>query len=40
VITREALAALDRPAGAARVPELWDGHSAPRIVDAIEEASR
>jgi UDP-N-acetylglucosamine 2-epimerase (non-hydrolysing) len=40
VITREAFAALDRPAGAARVPELWDGHAAPRIVDAIEEASR
>ncbi|HXU08602.1 MAG TPA: UDP-N-acetylglucosamine 2-epimerase (non-hydrolyzing) [Blastocatellia bacterium] len=39
-ITREALAALDRPAGAARVPELWDGHAAERIVDAIEEASR
>lgn len=40
VITREAFAALDRPAGAARVPELWDGHAAPRIVDAIEEATR
>ena len=40
VITREALPALDRPAGAARVPELWDGHAAARIVDAIEEASR
>lgn len=40
VITREAFAALDRPSGAARVPELWDGHAAPRIVDAIEEASR
>jgi UDP-N-acetylglucosamine 2-epimerase (non-hydrolysing) len=40
VITREALAALDRPVGAPRVPELWDGHSAPRIVDAIEEARR
>ena len=38
VIAREALAALDRPAGAARVPELWDGHAAARIVDAIEEA--
>jgi UDP-N-acetylglucosamine 2-epimerase (non-hydrolysing) len=40
VITREALAALDRPASGARVPELWDGHAAVRIVDAIEEASR
>jgi len=40
VIAREAFAALDRPAGAARVPELWDGHAAARIVDAIEEASR
>jgi UDP-N-acetylglucosamine 2-epimerase (non-hydrolysing) len=40
VIRREALAALDRPAVAARVPELWDGHAATRIVDAIEEASR
>jgi UDP-N-acetylglucosamine 2-epimerase (non-hydrolysing) len=40
VITREALAALERPAGPARVPELWDGHAAARIVDAIEEASR
>jgi UDP-N-acetylglucosamine 2-epimerase (non-hydrolysing) len=40
VIKREALAALDdrRPAG--RVPELWDGHAAGRIVDAIEDASR
>lgn len=40
VIRREALAALDRPAGAARVPELWDGQAAARIVDALEEASR
>jgi len=40
VIAREAFAALDRPAGVARVPELWDGHAAARIVDAIEEASR
>jgi UDP-N-acetylglucosamine 2-epimerase (non-hydrolysing) len=40
MISREALAALDRPAGAVRVPELWDGHAATRIVDAIEEASR
>jgi UDP-N-acetylglucosamine 2-epimerase (non-hydrolysing) len=40
VIKREALAALDRPRSEARVPELWDGHAACRIVDAIEEASR
>ena len=39
VITREALAALERQASPARVPELWDGHAALRIVDAIEEAS-
>jgi UDP-N-acetylglucosamine 2-epimerase (non-hydrolysing) len=40
IIKREALDALadDRPAG--RVPELWDGRAAGRIVDAIEEASR
>ena len=38
-IKSEALAALDRPASPARVPELWDGHTAARIVDAIEEAS-
>ncbi len=39
VIKREALSALDdrRPAG--RVPELWDGRAAGRIVDAIEESS-
>ena len=39
VIKREALAALARPAPEARAPELWDGHAAVRIVDAIEEAS-
>jgi UDP-N-acetylglucosamine 2-epimerase (non-hydrolysing) len=39
VIKREALAALEQPARAARVPELWDGHAAVRIVDAIEQAS-
>lgn len=38
-IKREALAALDRPSPAARAPELWDGHAASRIVDAIEEMS-
>ena len=40
VITREAIAALDEPGGARRVPELWDGHAARRIVDAIEETRR
>lgn len=40
VIVREALAALERPARPARAPELWDGHAATRIVDAIEAASR
>lgn len=39
-IKREATQALDYPRLAARVPELWDGHAARRIVDAIEEASR
>lgn len=39
VITREALAALERPSPAARAPEFWDGHAANRIVDAIEEMS-
>lgn len=38
-IKREALAALERPSPPARAPELWDGHAAARIVDAIEEAS-
>lgn len=40
VIKREAMAALDKEAASSRVPELWDGRAAPRIVDAIEEASR
>ena len=40
VIRREAFAALDSPPPRGRVPELWDGHAAARIVDAIEEASR
>src|SRR5689334_13164500 len=40
VIRREAFAALDNPPPRGRVPELWDGHAATRIVDAIEEASR
>jgi len=40
VIRREAFAALDSPSPRGRVPELWDGQAAVRIVDAIEEASR
>ena len=40
VIRREAFAALDNPPPRGRVPELWDGHAAARIVDAMEEASR
>jgi UDP-N-acetylglucosamine 2-epimerase (non-hydrolysing) len=39
VIKREALSALENEARAGRVPDLWDGHASPRIVDAIEEAS-
>ena len=39
LIEREAFAALDGQARRGRVPELWDGHAAERIVDAIEEAS-
>jgi UDP-N-acetylglucosamine 2-epimerase (non-hydrolysing) len=39
VIKREALNALDNPPTAGRVPDLWDGQAAKRIVDAIEEAS-
>jgi UDP-N-acetylglucosamine 2-epimerase (non-hydrolysing) len=37
-IKREAFAALEQSARQNRVPELWDGHAAVRIVDAIEEA--
>jgi UDP-N-acetylglucosamine 2-epimerase (non-hydrolysing) len=40
VIRREALLALEGKAAPARVPELWDGRAAGRIVDAIERASR
>jgi UDP-N-acetylglucosamine 2-epimerase (non-hydrolysing) len=40
LIEREALSALDNPVRRARAPELWDGHAAVRIVDAIEEAAR
>jgi UDP-N-acetylglucosamine 2-epimerase (non-hydrolysing) len=39
IIRREAFAALASPPPRNRVPELWDGHAAARIVDAIEEAS-
>ena len=38
-IKREAFAALEQPRVVARVPDLWDGRAAPRIVDAIEEMS-
>ena len=38
VIKREAFASLEQPARPARAPELWDGHAAVRIVDAIEQA--
>lgn len=38
-IKREAFAALERPPSAPRLPELWDGRAAARIVDAIEEVS-
>ncbi len=38
-ITRAALAALEQDSRPGRAPELWDGHAAVRIVDAIEEAS-
>ena len=38
-ITRAALAALEQDLRPGRAPELWDGHAAVRIVDAIEEAS-
>jgi UDP-N-acetylglucosamine 2-epimerase (non-hydrolysing) len=37
LIKREALAALDRPSPAPHAPELWDGHAAARIVEALEE---
>ncbi|HEU4386882.1 MAG TPA: UDP-N-acetylglucosamine 2-epimerase (non-hydrolyzing) [Blastocatellia bacterium] len=38
VIEREAFLALDTPRGTGSVPELWDGRTAARIVDAIQEA--
>jgi UDP-N-acetylglucosamine 2-epimerase (non-hydrolysing) len=34
-IAEEWRAALSRAADAARVPELWDGHAAPRIIDVL-----
>lgn len=40
VIKREVTAALSTERGAARVPALWDGHAAARIVDAIERAGK
>nr|MBA3716252.1 UDP-N-acetylglucosamine 2-epimerase [Pyrinomonadaceae bacterium] len=42
-ITRHAFAALDSSRASAtppRVPPLWDGHAAERIVDAISERTR
>ena len=36
LIKSEALEALNSPMPTARVPELWDGNAAQRIVDAIE----
>ncbi|MEK6299748.1 MAG: UDP-N-acetylglucosamine 2-epimerase (non-hydrolyzing) [Acidobacteriota bacterium] len=36
-IKREAIDALDHPVRTTRIPELWDGNAAQRIVDAIEE---
>jgi UDP-N-acetylglucosamine 2-epimerase (non-hydrolysing) len=40
IIKREAFAALEGKSRSGRAPELWDGHAARRIVDAIEEESR
>ena len=40
-ITRAAFAALDasrQPRQSARIPPLWDGHTADRILDALQEA--
>ena len=38
-IEREALLALTREAAAARIPELWDGKTAVRVVDALFEVA-
>ena len=38
-IVREALSAIQQVPGELSPPELWDGHAAKRIVDAIEAAS-
>jgi UDP-N-acetylglucosamine 2-epimerase (non-hydrolysing) len=37
-IKREAISALDQPLMSGRVPELWDGQAARRIVDALLDA--
>ena len=41
-ITRTAMAALDTPTdkGHARIPPLWDGHTADRILDALLEKTQ
>jgi len=39
VILREAMSAIEQPVKQGRVPELWDGQAAARIVDAIERIS-
>jgi len=38
-VVNEALNALEHPLEKRSAPELWDGQTAPRIVDAIESAS-
>jgi len=37
-IAEAGLLALEAPPGAGRLPELWDGHAAPRIVDVLQES--
>jgi UDP-N-acetylglucosamine 2-epimerase len=42
-ITRAAFAALDaarQPKQPPRIPPLWDGHTAERILDAIQERAK